>query len=220
MTVPRTWQPLIVLAAAFAAVLSYVAPASADAAQDDRSDIPRAEVHFSVEARTEWGESVFVVGDAPELGAWDPTKALPLDPAQYPVWAAPASLPARQPIDFKYLIKSPSGSVRWEEGDNRKLTPPREGVSFTTHDAFRVSSHNPSPGIAPSCVYVAWSWRYVNTTNNCAGPLSLQILYDTGGASSCRAVAPNETVTFSGIGMGSAVSYVVAAAVCGPESST
>ncbi|MFF7183018.1 carbohydrate-binding module family 20 domain-containing protein [Streptomyces sp. NPDC008121] len=177
-------------------------------------------MQFSVEAQTQWGDTVFVVGDAPDLGAWDPSKAVPLDPAQYPVWSASVSLPARQPVDFKYLIKSPNGSVRWEEGENRKLTPPREGVAFTTHDAFRLSPHEPSPGIAPSCVYVAWSWRYVSTTNNCTGLLSLQILYDTGEASSCRMVAPNETVTFSGIGMGSAVSYVVAAAVCGAQSAT
>lgn len=39
--------------------------------------VPPLEIQFRVHYATKWGESIWVVGDLPELGAWDPTQALP-----------------------------------------------------------------------------------------------------------------------------------------------
>ncbi|KAG8907312.1 hypothetical protein FRB99_004761 [Tulasnella sp. 403] len=70
------------------------------------------------------GENVFVSGSIPELGNWDPSKALPLNRAVIPffnMWTGQLAL--NKSIDFEYkYIKKTGDSVSWESGDNRRFT--------------------------------------------------------------------------------------------------
>ncbi|BBH71582.1 peptidase S8 [Actinoplanes sp. OR16] len=101
-----------------------------------RPPVNRIAATFRVTAETVWGQNVFVVGDVPELGGWDPGRAVPLSAATYPVWSGDVSLPPNTAIEFKYLRKAEDGSVTWENGPNRTTTTPPSGT-YVTHDEFR-----------------------------------------------------------------------------------
>ncbi|GIF20291.1 hypothetical protein BJ973_001803 [Actinoplanes tereljensis] len=90
---------------------------------------------FNVTATTVWGQNVYVVGSIPELGQWDPVRAVPLSAATYPVWSASLSLPPNTPVEFKYLIKNTDGSWTWEPTPNRTTVTPPTG-QYITHDTF------------------------------------------------------------------------------------
>lgn len=84
------------------------------------------EVAFKTSYSTEWGESVWAVGSIPELGEWDPTKALILtgnsgdDGATN--WQATANLPADTQISFKFFKLQTDGTPVWEQDPNRDFS--------------------------------------------------------------------------------------------------
>jgi alpha-amylase len=94
----------------------------------DEADVPqttpspdtascRSRVNFQIEgANTSWGENVYVLGNLPELGAWDTSRAIPLKiqsaGAQAP-WTGSVELPASSKVQYKYIKKN-GESVVWE----------------------------------------------------------------------------------------------------------
>ncbi|WP_232075679.1 carbohydrate-binding module family 20 domain-containing protein [Phytohabitans suffuscus] len=64
-----------------------------------------------------------MVGSTAPLGSWNPASAVALSPTQYPVWTGTVSLPAGQAVEYKLIKKNPDGTVTWETGGNRTLTP-------------------------------------------------------------------------------------------------
>ncbi|MCL7460485.1 carbohydrate-binding module family 20 domain-containing protein [Micromonospora echinofusca] len=91
---------------------------------------------FHATATTTFGQNVYVVGNLPALGGWNPANAVALSPADYPVWRATVSLPPNTAVEYKYLKKNPDGSVTWESGGNRSFTTPAGGISTRT-DTWR-----------------------------------------------------------------------------------
>ncbi|MFF4341328.1 carbohydrate-binding module family 20 domain-containing protein [Kitasatospora sp. NPDC001540] len=88
-------------------------------------------VTFHATAQT---QSLYVVGDRPELGGWDPAEAVPLGntASTYPVWTGTVQLPPGATVQYKYLTKSPDGVVTWEGGTNRTaVTPPTGTLTLT-----------------------------------------------------------------------------------------
>ncbi|MEV7225460.1 carbohydrate-binding module family 20 domain-containing protein [Polymorphospora sp. NPDC051019] len=81
---------------------------------------------FAVNATTSWGQDIFVVGNVPGLGNWNPAAALPLSSATYPVWRRDVDLPAGTGFQYKYIRKQ-GGAVTWESGGNRSATVPASG---------------------------------------------------------------------------------------------
>jgi len=82
------------------------------------------------------GQSVYAVGNIPALGAWDPEKAVKLEPTQYPRWVGTIQLPANTPIEWK-CIKRPETApspVVWEPGANTAFTSPAAGTAMTGGD--------------------------------------------------------------------------------------
>mmetsp|Transcript_36477 Transcript_36477/g.77584 ORF Transcript_36477/g.77584 Transcript_36477/m.77584 type:complete len:786 (+) Transcript_36477:78-2435(+) len=91
-----------------------------------------AELAFCIECKdTRPGEGVFVVGSAPEIGAWDPTKAIPCEttPEAFPKWSSKsvALQSSTGNIEFKVLIQGVkrTGAARWEGGPNRSIKAPK-----------------------------------------------------------------------------------------------
>ena len=81
------------------------------------------QIIFHVQANTAMGENIYIVGNIPELGSWDPnncTEAM-LNP-NYPEWFLPVSVPAGTQIEFKFIKKDATGTVTWESGENRVIT--------------------------------------------------------------------------------------------------
>ncbi|PZF84411.1 CBM20 domain-containing protein, partial [Micromonospora endophytica] len=81
-----------------------------------------ATVSFQVTASTIPGQHVYVVGDLPALGGWDPARGVRLSPTGYPVWTGELSLPAGTAFSYKYVKRTDSGQVVWESGANRTAT--------------------------------------------------------------------------------------------------
>ena len=91
---------------------------------------------FGVNATTQYGQNVFVVGDVTALGGWDPARAVALSSASYPVWRAEVTLPAGTRFAYKYVRKDASGAVTWESGANRTASVPASG-KVALNDTWR-----------------------------------------------------------------------------------
>lgn len=85
-------------------------------------------LRFTLNYRAEFGQVLVVCGSAPELGAWDITRA----PAMTVVagddqWQLEIELPDRPqspPLTYKYALRDErNGLVTWEWGANRALAP-------------------------------------------------------------------------------------------------
>jgi len=85
-------------------------------------------VIFSETATTTLGENIFVVGSVPQLGNWDPSNAIPLDPVHYPAWGATVYLPPNTAFQYKFIRKETNGNIVWESDPNREDTTPASGV--------------------------------------------------------------------------------------------
>ena len=64
------------------------------------------------------GAEVLVCGNAPALGAWDPTKAARMELAG-DAWTATIAVGPEAELAFKFLHRGPDGDVVWEAGANR-----------------------------------------------------------------------------------------------------
>lgn len=85
---------------------------------------------FHVECpKTKPGDAVFVVGSAPELGAWKPEKAVPCTTTakDFPCWTSETVVlePDTRKVEFKVMMQKGDGSrpdqATWEGGANRQM---------------------------------------------------------------------------------------------------
>jgi phosphatidylserine/phosphatidylglycerophosphate/cardiolipin synthase-like enzyme len=94
-------------------------------------------VTFEVDyAHTGWGDKVVLVGDTPELGAWDPKKGLVLSGASWPRWRGTVSLPAGLRVAYKVVVLRKGGGVDWQSGGNRRLRVPTDVTKTTVKGSF------------------------------------------------------------------------------------
>lgn len=86
----------------------------------EQGNIESVNVSFTIKnAQTTWGQNVYIVGNCPELGNWDPAKAVgPGSCSNYPTWQLNATIPAGKTIEFKVIKKDAAGNVVWENGSN------------------------------------------------------------------------------------------------------
>jgi alpha-amylase len=74
---------------------------------------------------THTGQDVWITGNVPQLGNWNPTHGLKLDGAAFPVWQAAIDLPQGAAIEYKAtVVTSATGAVVWEGGLNRQIEIP------------------------------------------------------------------------------------------------
>jgi len=92
--------------------------------------VQQVSVVFSETATTTYGENIFVVGSVPQLGNWNPSNAVPLNPVNYPVWGATVYLPPNTPFEYKFIRKESNGAINWESDPNRQDTTPASGVQL------------------------------------------------------------------------------------------
>ena len=80
-------------------------------------------VHFAVlSPHVRPHQQLVVVGNAPELGSWDPRRGLFLADGAFPLWMGSASIDrAHFPLEYKYVIVS-DYQVIWEGESNRYAT--------------------------------------------------------------------------------------------------
>lgn len=104
------------------------------------SQDPKTEVAFVCSmSDTQADDTVCVAGNIPELGSWDPLKAVPLrtGSSTFPSWIGSVPIATGTPIEFKFIVRRASGAVDWENGWNRTWTVPVEGYSITIQGSFK-----------------------------------------------------------------------------------
>lgn len=72
------------------------------------------------------GQSVYVIGNIPELGNWSPANAVKLNPTSYPSWTGALDLPTNTAIEWKCIKRdelNPASSLVWENGANNQFNP-------------------------------------------------------------------------------------------------
>lgn len=79
--------------------------------------IEREDVLFSVDFNTVLGQSVYVVGDIPELGNGDPAFAPKLEPSTFPIWKATIAIPAGTQYSYQYTWRDDSVQ-NWSDSSN------------------------------------------------------------------------------------------------------
>lgn len=87
------------------------------------------------------GESVYVVGNVPQLGNWSPASAVKLDPTSYPAWTGTISnLPPSTSIEWKCIKRQeanyPNTVDAWQPGANSAFTTPATGPAGSTSGGF------------------------------------------------------------------------------------
>ncbi|GMI96445.1 hypothetical protein like AT5G01260 [Hibiscus trionum] len=76
-------------------------------------------VKFQLQKECSFGEHFFLVGDHPMLGSWNPESALPLTWSEGHVWTAELDIPVGVPIQFKFILKTPTGDLLWQPDPDR-----------------------------------------------------------------------------------------------------
>ena len=105
-------------------------------------------ITFQCKYNTSFGQSLRIVGNIEELGAWNPENSLLLvtDPSMYPVWKSTTEIicPVGMEIIYKYILKSDDGNIIWENlpnNENRKITVSSQG-KFIINDEEGIIKSN------------------------------------------------------------------------------
>ncbi|RFU29189.1 hypothetical protein B7463_g7149, partial [Scytalidium lignicola] len=98
-------------------------------------------VVFQVNATTYFGENIYVIGSADELGDWDIDNAAPLNAGLYtaerPLWELNTYVTAGQTVMYQYVRQEDCNQPYIYETINRTLVvPPCGGDMVTTNDAW------------------------------------------------------------------------------------
>ncbi|HEV2320273.1 MAG TPA: glycoside hydrolase family 15 protein, partial [Verrucomicrobiae bacterium] len=88
------------------------------------SDQRQTTVNFNVIIPTAPGQTVYLVGDRPLMGAWVPQSGVQMSGHDGSIWSARLSLPVSSAFQYKYVKLSHNGAVTWESGQNRRLATP------------------------------------------------------------------------------------------------
>ncbi|QIW96004.1 hypothetical protein AMS68_001522 [Peltaster fructicola] len=83
-------------------------------------------ITFNELKTTSFGDSVYISGSIAQLGDWDVTGSSALQAYAYsqdhPLWSGAVQIPTGTSFEYKYFVKTSTGSIVWESGPNRKLT--------------------------------------------------------------------------------------------------
>ena len=144
----QTHHPLL----ASAAVLAVATLASAQQRQD---------VLFQINYnQTSVGQSVFVLGDLPELGSGDIRKAIKLEPTQWPLWKATISLPANTSYTYRFYRRDDAPGRLGDSTNQLAISAP---VSASTNPASVAPASKAvlyHSGFSPPILF----WRLVGST--------------------------------------------------------
>ncbi|MDE5629215.1 MAG: 4-alpha-glucanotransferase [Muribaculaceae bacterium] len=78
---------------------------------------------FNIDYRTNWGESVYIVGDIPALGSNDYAKAVKLTLEGDDKWSAEIDVPAASGFKYRYFVRHDNGEIKNEWGHGNSFTP-------------------------------------------------------------------------------------------------
>ncbi|GKX67827.1 alpha-amylase family glycosyl hydrolase [Inconstantimicrobium mannanitabidum] len=98
---------------------------------------------FHANATTNYGDNIYIVGNIPELGNWDVTKAMKLQDGMfcpsYPAFFLPVSVPKGTSFEFKFVKVDSTGKVYWEQGNNRTFTSTTDGEGVSDTPTYTIN---------------------------------------------------------------------------------
>jgi alpha-glucosidase (family GH31 glycosyl hydrolase) len=118
-----------------------VAVSSAKTFQFTLGQAPVSATFTCTNGTTTPGQSIYAVGNAPQLGEWSVASAVKLAPTAYPTWTGTVSgLPPNTPIEWKCVKRQeanfPDTADTWQPGANATFTTPASGNAGTTTGDF------------------------------------------------------------------------------------
>lgn len=101
----------------------------------------RTSLHFvCTNGPTVPGQAIFVLGNLPVLGEWDPSQAIRLDATQYPRWSRVVeNLPPGTNVEWKFIRRLEDGAtvLQWDtDGPNHAVHTAADGFSGTVRAEF------------------------------------------------------------------------------------
>nr|OQO20802.1 hypothetical protein B0A51_15352 [Rachicladosporium sp. CCFEE 5018] len=133
-------------------------------------------VQYNVLRMTSFGESISLVGSAPELGSWNTSNAKYMLATNYtdsyPNWQTTINLPPGLSTTFKYLIYHTDGSFEYESGADRSyVVPPNCEYPAVLQNSWQYASASTSSAASstaaapsPTCTQVAISLNEYRAT--------------------------------------------------------
>ncbi len=112
----------------------------------------REVISFSTNVDVGFGQEVFVTGNHPDLGNWNPTRGAKLYWTPGNVWTGSAAVKAGATLDYKF-VSVPNSATGVCEGVNWTWMPPGEGTHLTTV----VPTQPPAPYTGKT-IYYHSSW--------------------------------------------------------------
>ncbi|MFO0760399.1 MAG: alpha-amylase family glycosyl hydrolase [Byssovorax sp.] len=121
--------------------LSLDVPAGAAVVLEHHEALPEARARVVVRLNgyaSRYGERVVVLGDAPELGRWDPSRAVPLHYVNENLWTGDLLFDesAGAEVLYRFGVIDQGGTIRHEDRMPRLLRVPEGGV-LTTKDRWQ-----------------------------------------------------------------------------------
>ena len=84
---------------------------------------------FTIKFNTQPGENVYVVGNTPELGAWDVAKAKKMMWNCGNTWDIEIGFPEEAHCQYKYFVQvEETKDIRWEKISNRDVFVYEDGL--------------------------------------------------------------------------------------------
>ena len=95
-------------------------------------------INFNIDYRTQWGESVYISGDIPQLGYGDESKARKMELDGVGVWSLTIDADdATGPFDYRYIVRGDNGYVRHEWGGPHRMATGEGIPSYEIYDRWQ-----------------------------------------------------------------------------------
>lgn len=94
-------------------------------------------ITFTVNYRTNWGESLHIYGNIPALGDNDPIKAIAMEMADASTWRVTVDVPDRvKAFSYSYVVKADNRVWRFEWGNQHSFRQVPGVQSYSQYDAW------------------------------------------------------------------------------------
>ena len=95
-------------------------------------------ITFNIDYHTNWGESVYIMGDIPALGGGDPKKAVRMTVEGDTAWSATVETPATtEDFGYSYVVISEDGRVKREWGAPHTFARGGKSHTYQLYDRWQ-----------------------------------------------------------------------------------
>ena len=93
---------------------------------------------FTIDYRTHWGESVYIMGNIPAMGAGDPAKALKMSLDGEHIWRISVKIPkSAKSLEYSYFVRRDDGSERREWGKPHLFLSGKDVTEYEIFDSWQ-----------------------------------------------------------------------------------